>query len=177
MINPDLHWVFGYGSLIFRVDFPVVTKRDAYILDWERRFWQGSHDHRGIPEAPGRVVTLISSPGAKCEGVAYQVASEVFEHLDFREKNGYCRVTTRIQFSSDDAVTGAVYVADPGNHAFLGAAPLAEIADQVVVSRGPSGGNAEYLLDLAAAFRERAIYDPHVFELEALVKARLSASC
>jgi cation transport regulator ChaC len=80
----DTHWVFGYGSLIYKVDFPYLQREVASITGWKRRFWQGSHDHRGTPEAPGRVVTLIPARGVVCKGVAYLVEHSVFEHLDHR---------------------------------------------------------------------------------------------
>ncbi|MDR7049869.1 cation transport regulator ChaC [Duganella sp. 3397] len=95
-------WLFGYGSLIYKADFPYLQRRPASIANWTRRFWQGSHDHRGTPEAPGRVVTLIEAPGAICHGMAYLITPEVFAHLDHREKNGYLRLATPISFGDGD---------------------------------------------------------------------------
>ncbi|MEE4244481.1 MAG: gamma-glutamylcyclotransferase, partial [Kangiellaceae bacterium] len=67
----DEIWVFGYGSLIYKVDFPYIAKQQAYISGWQRRFWMASHDHRGTPEQPGRVLTLIQAEKSRCFGVAY----------------------------------------------------------------------------------------------------------
>lgn len=159
-------WLFGYGSLIYKVDFPFIEQRPATIEGWARRFWQGSHDHRGTPEAPGRVVTLIEQPGALCTGMAYRVSPEVFEHLDIREKNGYLRFSTPMVFHDDSSAEGLVYIATAENAAFLGPAPSVDIARQIARSSGPSGPNSEYLLKLAEALRALGDHDPHVFELE-----------
>lgn len=166
----DRVWVFGYGSLIWRPDFPFAARRRAIVDGWKRRFWQGSHDHRGTPDAPGRVVTLIADPTARCIGIAYLIEHDVFDHLDHREKNGYTRHDVALTF--DDArADGVVYVAHPDNEAFLGDAPLDAIARQIIVSRGPSGANVEYLLELAQALRNLDADDIHVFELAARVKS------
>ncbi|WP_166261882.1 gamma-glutamylcyclotransferase [Marinobacter salicampi] len=159
-------WLFGYGSLIFKADFPYLERREARIEGWSRRFWQGSYDHRGTPEAPGRVVTLIEEEGACCRGMAYRVSPEVFTHLDFREKNGYLRFMVAMHFADNRQTQGLLYIAAPDNAAFLGQAHESEIAAQIARSRGPSGPNDEYVLKLAEALRELGDHDSHVFEIE-----------
>lgn len=167
--NLDDHeslWLFGYGSLIFKADFPYIERRPATIEGWVRRFWQGSHDHRGTPDAPGRVATLIEAPGETCLGMAYHVSPGVFDHLDVREKNGYLRFTTPMAFTDGQHADGLVYIATEDNAAFLGPAPESEIADQIAHSQGPSGPNRDYLLQLADALRDLDDHDPHVFAIE-----------
>lgn len=159
-------WLFGYGSLIYKADFPFLQRQPAYIRGWARRFWQGSHDHRGTPEAPGRVVTLMPEAGAICEGMAYLITPDVFDHLDVREKNGYLRFATDLVFRDGHASTGLVYIATEENEAFMGPAGEREIAKHIATSAGPSGSNRDYLLQLAHALRELGDDDPHVFAVE-----------
>lgn len=159
-------WLFGYGSLIYKVDFPYLMRRRAQLHGWTRRFWQGSHDHRGTPEAPGRVVTLVPERGAVCIGMAYRVTRDVFAHLDHREKNGYVRETVELALDDGTRIEAVVYVANPGNEAYLGPADEAAIARHIAAARGPSGENRDYLLHLAAALRELGSDDAHVFRIE-----------
>ncbi len=172
----DSLWLFGYGSLIFKADFPFLESKPATIAGWTRRFWQGSHDHRGTHAAPGRVATLIPEDGALCHGLAYHITPDVFDHLDYREKNGYLRFTTELTFRDDVSADGLVYIATEQNTAFLGPAPERDIAHYIQHKEGPSGRNADYLKDLAAALRALGADDPHVFEIEehllALERAR-----
>lgn len=164
------NWIFGYGSLIWRADFPYLACRRASLRGWRRRFWQGSHDHRGTPEAPGRVVTLVAAEDARCVGVAYRVEDAVFEHLDHREKNGYERVRVAIDFGAEQ-VQGITYIAAADNPAFLGDAPLDDIVRHIVRSSGPSGTNSEYLLALADALRRLDVEDAHVHGLAMRLRA------
>ena len=192
-------WLFGYGSLIWRPDIQFIERRAARVHGWSRRFWQGSHDHRGLPHAPGRVVTLIREAGASCDGMAYlvdrTVAEETFSQLDHREKNGYERHSVRLEFheargasadrasadrasanrasanrASPDPENCVVYIAPINNFAYLCPAPIEQIATQIHASVGPSGRNIDYLLELADALRALEADDDHVFELEAAVR-------
>ena len=166
-MTDDTHWVFGYGSLIYKVDFPFLDRERANITGWTRRFWQGSHDHRGTPDAPGRVLTLVSAPGHVCRGMAYRISHSVFEHLDYREKNGYRRVEMPMRLEDrGESVQGTVYVADEENPAYLGGDSDAALAAHIAESHGPSGSNADYLLNLAEALRDLGENDEHVFALE-----------
>jgi cation transport regulator ChaC len=159
-------WLFGYGSLIWKADFPFLDRRPARILGWSRRFWQGSHDHRGTPEAPGRVATLVPAPDAACVGMAYLITPEVFDHLDLREKNGYLREVITLHFLEGGVSEGLIYVAGPDNAAFLGEASESEIARHIADAHGPSGLNRDYLLHLAQALRDLNAHDDHVFAIE-----------
>jgi cation transport regulator ChaC len=170
-------WIFGYGSLVWRPAFPFEQRRPAWLEGYVRRFWQGSTDHRGVPGAPGRVVTLVEAPGARCWGVAYRVAPEraleVTALLDEREKGGYERRRVSLRPADHDPAPfeSLVYFATPENPNYLGEAPLAAVAEQVRRSRGPSGPNREYVLRLAASLREHGAEDDHVFALEAHLRA------
>jgi cation transport regulator ChaC len=169
-------WLFGYGSLLWRPGFPYQRRVRGFVPGYARRFWQGSIDHRGSPQAPGRVVTLTSAKDEVCWGVAYQVDEDVVERtvaeLDAREQAGYERMTVPFE-AKDRTATGALpvvlYFAPPGNPNYLGEAPLPEIAEQIRASSGPSGHNVEYVLRLAEALDDLGVSDSHVFELANLL--------
>lgn len=169
-------WLFAYGSLIFRPGFAYEHRVRGYVPDYARRFWQASTDHRGVPEKPGRVATLVPMPGEQCWGVAYRVAASdrqrVIAELDVREQGGYTLAPLRF-VPKDRSWRGALepltYLALPGNPNWVGEAPLLEIASHVRAACGPSGHNVEYVLRLAEALEALEAFDDHVFELANLL--------
>lgn len=146
---------------------------------FHRRFFQNSIDHRGVPEKPGRVATLIKADDvdSKVYGMGYKIADDkveqVLEHLDYREKNGYDRYET-IFYPIDDSEmkTTIVYVANPSNPSWNSNHNLQDIATQIFHSVGPSGSNSEYVYNLCNAMRQyfHNLKDDHLFELETLLK-------
>ena len=164
-------WIFGYGSIIYRPGFVFVEKRRAFVKGWSRRFWQGSPDHRGVPEAPGRVVTLLPQADAATGGCAYRIdptcADEILAELDAREQAGFERRTVSLHASVDASpfAEGVTWIAGASNPHFLGPLPEPEIAAWVRERRGPSGTNTEYVLRLQDALRELDLGDPHVEEI------------
>jgi len=173
-------WIFGYGSLVWRPGFEFVERREGFLCDRVRRFWQASTDHRGVPGRPGRVVTLIPEAGARCFGTAYRLSEvdreSVLAGLDYRERGGFIREAVAIHFSragrpTGETVTAVLYVATESNPNYLGPAAEESVAEQIRRSHGPSGSNVEYVLKLADALRAMEAEDDHVFALEALLRA------
>lgn len=186
-------WVFGYGSLIWKVDFPTVLGVPGYIEGYRRRLWQGSTDHRGVPGAPGRVATLLTKQEVeelgldgeggpegsyRVDGIAYQIPetsrAAVLDHLDFREKGGYAResvdVSLRDPLPDGRSVLHGVlvYRATPSNPEFLGPPSeggAAAIATHVLCSSGPSGPNLQYVSRLHRALISHGIQDDHVAQI------------
>lgn len=171
-------WVFGYGSLIFRPSFPFAEKRRAWVRGFARRLFQGSDDHRGVPGALGRVVTLVPAARSAVSGVAFRIdagdVADVLTHLDHREKCGYGRHEVELWGGDgDDArvfARGVLFVATEDNPTYLGDAPIDAIARQVSAASGPSGTNRDYVLELARALRELGAPDPHIEAVAALLE-------
>lgn len=175
-------WLFGYGSLVWRPAFEYLECHPARLDGWARRFWQASVDHRGVPGAPGRVVTLVEDPDEHVWGVAYRLGgpslADTMSALDFREKGGYSRFEAEVALrdAPRPTVTATVYVGTSDNPNYAGPAPVDEIAATIVRSVGPSGPNVEYLLELDAALGRMGIDDPHVRDLAGRVRSVLATS-
>jgi len=127
-----------------------------------------SQDHRGTPEAPGRVVTLIErsfwdtlsdphpSGSDKVWGTAYRIEAskvdEVRQYLDIREINGYTIHYTPFHPADGSGnISTLVYIGTPDNDQFMGPQNPQALAEHIYKSEGPSGLNKDYLLSLETA--------------------------
>lgn len=174
-------WIFGYGSLIWRPAMAYAARRAGRIEGWARRFWQASTDHRGTPESPGRVLTLVEASGALW-GAAYAIDGAAWPAieaaLELREQQGYARDTVEIGLAAAEqagpvveTVRGLVYHATPANPYFIGPEPRESTAAIVRRSHGPSGSNRDYVLELERALAAMGAADPEVSALAALLAA------
>ncbi|KAL6217141.1 PREDICTED: putative glutathione-specific gamma-glutamylcyclotransferase 2 [Fragaria vesca subsp. vesca] len=179
-------WVFGYGSLIWKAGFNFDERVVGFIKDYRRVFYQGSTDHRGTPEFPGRTVTLEPAEGEVCWGAAYKISKKedqeiALEHLEVREKQ-YDKKAYLDFFTEPTATTPAlsgvmVYIASPDkkrNVNYLGPASIEDIAKQIVEAKGPSGPNREYLFKLEEALLQIGYKDKHVLDLANEVRRIIS---
>lgn len=97
-------WIFGYGSLLWKPNFPYTTIKSGVVKNYARKFWQLSPDHRGNEENPGRTVTLVKQQDAVCWGIAFKVPEDEVQatvsYLNIREQAGYELQT--VEFHPDD---------------------------------------------------------------------------
>ncbi|KAI8474583.1 MAG: ChaC-like protein-domain-containing protein [Monoraphidium minutum] len=176
----------GYGSLVHTPGFRFRRRVEGYISGYRRVFWQGSTDHRGTPEAPGRTVTLAPEAGAITWGVAFELdgtdeeVAQAVQYLEWREKQYDQRKLVDVRGRGGELlVAGALcYIAtkSPANKNWLGPAPLPAIAAQIASSRGPSGPNCNYVYRLAAVMRDMGVDDKELFDLEGEVRRLVAAA-
>ncbi|EEH51900.1 uncharacterized protein MICPUCDRAFT_43343 [Micromonas pusilla CCMP1545] len=153
-LDPDAPlWVFGYGSIVWKTGFEYEERRVCVARGWRRRFYQGSTDHRGTPDFPGRTVTLEAcGDDVRCWGAAYKIsprdAPAVLDLLEIREKQYDQRILVPLhEDASDDApviVENAltyVATAHESNLNWLGHAPVDDIAKTIARAVGPSGAS------------------------------------
>ena len=164
--------IFAYGSLLFRPGFDYIDRQRGVLSGYARSFSQASPDHRGTPERPGRVVTLVPSDAASTVGAVYFVpapAERLLRELDYRERAGYERVTVEVLTASErlEAVT---WIAPPGNAYDAGELSPLALAAHVKLAAGPSGRNDDYVFALESALAELGASDGRVSELARLLR-------
>lgn len=165
--------IFAYGSLLYRPGFDYLARERAVAHGYERSFSQASPDHRGTPEKPGRVLTLVRSEAARTVGAVYFVSApavQLLEELDYRERAGYERVVLPV-FTAREQIEAITWIALPGNAHDVGQLALDALAAHVRSSVGPSGRNDEYVFKLEAALNELEASDSLVSALSALLRA------
>ncbi len=142
-------WVFAYGSLIWRPDFPFVEGVPGRLHGWHRRMCIRSIHYRGRPDRPGLVLGL--DRGGSCRGLAYRVADDLVETvrriLDERELISGVYDPRYAPVTLDDGrrVAGYLFVARRGHDQYAGGLSTEETAAMIRQGHGSCGSSRDYL--------------------------------
>jgi cation transport protein ChaC len=156
-------WVFGYGSLIWRPDFPYCERRIARLIGAHRALCVYSWVHRGTPERPGLVLGL--DRGGTCRGVAFRVAAAewdaVLAYLREREQvtSVYLEREREIRFADGGGERALTYVVDRSHAQYAGKLDDETQFRFVAEAAGRSGPNRDYVINTAAHLKELGMPD------------------
>ena len=163
------HWVFGYGSLIWRPGFQFIRSVPALLPGAHRRLCVFSFRHRGTAARPGLVFGLVR--GGSCRGMAFEVEperwDEVRDYLREREMdNGVYREARRaIRLAGGGRAEALAFLVDEHHPQFAGRLDLFEQVRLVRGGVGESGTNPEYVLETANGLKAIGIRDRYIDEL------------
>ena len=170
-------WVFGYGSLMWRPDFPYLRSAQAVLNGYHRSFCVYSHVWRGTVEKPGLVLGL--TPGGSCRGIAFLVAAEdradVLDYLHERELGtyAYLPLTLPIELSGQEGATGAYcFVADTTHPQYAGDLARDEAVAIIMEASGKGGLNRDYLINTVKELDRHGYAEPQLRALLAEVARR-----
>ena len=177
-------WVFGYGSLMWRPDFPFVERAAARLDGYHRCFCITSTHHRGSANRPGLVLGL--DRGGTCHGVAFRIAATearaVHGLLRRRElisgvyREAFPTVQVRDQRPGSDPrhVEALAYIVERAHPSYAGALTLSQQARMIRGARGISGDNLDYLVNTVSHLRAAGIREPALERLVALSAAHIA---
>ena len=168
-------FVFAYGSLMWRPDFPFLEIEPATLYGYHRAFCITSTHYRGTPERPGLVLGL--DRGGKCVGRLYRIAAkdaaDVAEYLHQRELITGCyepkRVTLHLARSRRQP--GIAYVADRAHYQYAGKLSDAEVAHIIRHAVGVNGSNREYLRNTVLHLEDMGIADGRLHRILKLLES------
>jgi cation transport protein ChaC len=168
------HWVFAYGSLMWRPGFAHVERRAATIEGYHRALCVYSHVHRGTKDAPGLVLGL--DLGRRCQGVAYRVAPEQWDgalaYLRERElvTNVYHEVLAPLTLDDGRRVDALAYVVDASHPQYASGLDRQTALALVRQGVGASGANVDYVLSTADHLAEIGVEDPDLIWMAAQLR-------
>ncbi len=174
------HWVFGYGSLMWRPGFPYLERAAATLHGRRRAFCIYSVHHRGTPDRRGLVLGLAA--GGATRGMAYRVAdtdwAATYAYLMEREQPTETYVESRVAVRLADGrrVWALSFLSDRAHPQWAGDLSLAHQADLIAGASGLSGRNVDYLADLVEHLREAGIRDRAMETLLGMVRERESSA-
>lgn len=175
-------WVFAYGSLIWNPACTVEETRAGLVLGWHRAFRLKLDRWRGTKEEPG--LMLVLDRGGRCKGLLQRLpavtAEAGLEQLLRREISEDPPVNrpTWVQVLTADrrTVRALAFTISRKNPLYAGRLSDETTAEILAKAVGHLGSGAEYLYQTVAHLEACGIHDPHLWRLQELVAARITAA-
>ncbi len=166
-------WVFGYASLISRPEFDAAEHRPALVHGWHRALRMRSRVNRGTPQQPGLVFALL--PGGACRGVVYRLrpehAEDELERLWAREMpTGVYDPRLLPARTQRGTVQALAFTLGRRHESCLARLPDEQMLHILRHARGRYGSTLDYLIETAAALRDKGVIDRDVERLMALAR-------
>ena len=168
-------WLFAYGSLIWKPEFPTVEQRRAIAHGWQRGFSLKIESYRGTPEQPGYMMCL--DRGGFCEGAVLrieeaQLREQLFKLL-YREI-GCEEALEGVRWIDTESEAGTVralasYAGPERLDIYAAGRPPIEVVHALARACGHWGSGAEYLHNTVAHLEELGIHDEKLWQLQDLV--------
>jgi cation transport protein ChaC len=161
--------VFGYGSLMWRPDFPYIDVAPASLHGYHRAFCIRSTHYRGTREKPGLVLGL--DRGGMCQGRMFRVAASdaaaVADALHAREMvtGVYVPRWLKLRLGGGVTTTALGYVADRQHPQYAGKLAIDDVARRIRTASGRSGSNIEYLRNTVRHLEDMGIHEGSLHEV------------
>ncbi len=172
-VRGDL-WIFAYGSLMWRPDFPHGEILDARLYGYHRAPCVYSWHHRGTEERPGLVMGLDA--GGSCRGRVLRVlrkhAEEVVDYLHEREmiSGVYKPRLHDVHLGGGRSITAVCFVTERNHVQYAGALPFDEQVRLIRQGVGPSGKCIDYFTATVEHLDDLGIRDSGLHALLVAVK-------
>jgi len=142
-------WIFGYGSLMWRPDFPYLEALPGLLYGYHRALCVVSTVYRGTAEKPGLVLGL--DRGGSCRGRVFRLAPDdvtpVMEYLHEREMptNVYDPKFLPVRLGDGRRIAAYTFIVRRDHVQYAGVLEMVEQARLVAQGVGPNGLALEYL--------------------------------
>ncbi len=166
-------WVFGYGSLMWRPNFPHTETQPALLRGYHRALCIYSTEYRGTRERPGLVPGL--DRGGSCRGRAFKVAGkdaqEVIAYLHEREMtNRVYRPKWLPVTVPSGKVSAYAFLADRKHKRYISRLSETDAVRLILQGRGKMGTCLDYVQNLVCHLDELGIPDGPLHRLVRLAE-------
>ncbi|MDP1700092.1 MAG: gamma-glutamylcyclotransferase [Aestuariivirga sp.] len=168
-------WLFAYGSLIWKPEFPTEESLLGVADGWHRAFCIHLERYRGSPEQPGLMMAL--DRGGRCEGVLLRLSEQdLASQLDLllQREIGSHEALESVRWidvqSAQGPVRALVFYAHPAHlDYYVNSLPLEQVARILARACGHWGSGAQYLHQTVSKLEEFGIHDENLWMLQELV--------